>query len=53
MWDNEVNSVLDKVFASEKNYPINLSGQLECLHCKCSGQTPTKAVASEDSDTPF
>ena len=53
MCDNEVNSVFDKVFASEKNYPINLSGQLECLHCKCSGQTPTKAVASEDSDTPF
>jgi len=53
VWDNEKDSVLDKVFASAKDYPISLSGQLECMHCKCEqGEKPTQAVASEDSE-PF
>jgi len=52
VWDNEKNSVLDKVFASTQDYPISLSGQLECLHCKCGGEKPTQAVANEESE-PF
>ena len=60
IWDNETNSVLDKVFGSDKNYPITLSGSLECMYVKCDGQKPDKVsvnhnIPSEqtEDDTPF
>ena len=54
VWDNETTSVLDKVFSSEKNYPITLSGSLECMFVRCEGQKPEKvSVPSQDNDEPF
>lgn len=54
IWDNEKDSVLDKVFASNNDYPITLSGSLECMYVKCEGQKPEKvAVPSQDNDDPF
>ena len=52
IWDNEKDSVLDKVFASKANYPISMSGQLECLHCQCEGNKPTQATVNEEAE-PF
>ena len=52
IWDNEKDSVLDKVFKSKANYPISLSGTLECLHCKCEGNKPTQATVNEEAE-PF
>tara|TARA_Y100001963_G_C6654078_1_gene387163 strand:- start:408 stop:782 length:375 start_codon:yes stop_codon:yes gene_type:complete len=56
MWDNEENSVLDKVFASNQNYSITLSGSLECMFVKCEGKKPDKVSVpqpSQDNDDPY
>jgi len=55
MWDNEKDSVLDKVFASSKDYPITLSGSLQCMFVKCEGKKPDQVSVpqsqpSQDDD---
>ena len=40
------------MFESKSDYPISLSGQLECLHCKCEGNKPTQATVNEEAE-PF